>query len=64
MDYKLFFLILSASMVVLSIVTICTAPNTNGGLFDGKKNCRLYSDYYSKYKDDSTISKVTLNKYK
>ena len=64
MDYKLFFLILSASMVVLSIVTICTAPNINGGLFDGKENCRFYGDYYSKYKDDSTISKVTLNKYK
>ena len=64
MDYKLFFLILSGSMVVLSIVTICTAPNTNGGLFDGKENCRLYSDYYSKYKDDSTISKIILNKNK
>ena len=64
MDYKLFFLILSASMVVLSIVTICTAPNINGGLFDGKKNCRFYGDYYSKYKDDSTISKITLNKNK
>ena len=64
MDYKLFFLILSASMVVLSIVTICTAPNINGGLFDGKENCRFYGDFYSKYKDDSTVSKVTLNKYK
>ena len=54
MNVKLFFLILSASMAVLTLVTICTGPIINGNIigFSPSENCQDYMDYYNKYKDE------------
>ena len=53
MNNKLFFLILSIAMVILSIVTICTAPIVNGNLpqISGTANCQDDIDHYNYLKD-------------
>jgi len=57
MNNKLFFLILSATMIVFSIISICTGPSINSGRFSGTQNCKILSDGYEKNKggyDDNT----------
>jgi hypothetical protein len=50
MNSKLFFLILSANMIVFTIISICTGPNINSHLFSGTENCKILSDGYEKNK--------------
>ena len=59
MNYNLFFLILSLVIVVLSIITINTAPIINGVVGNdwGKKNCKKESDLYNYYKDNNDAQK-------
>ena len=70
MNNKLFFLILSIAMVILSIVTICTAPIVNGNLpqISGTANCQDDIDHYNYlkdlYKNPSESEKKELKKYK
>ena len=59
MNNKLFFLILSAVLVVLSIITICTAPNINKKLFSGNENCQAIVDAY-KYLEKQSDSAYEL----
>lgn len=52
MDTKLFFLISSLALIVLTIVTICTAPNI-GGIANSNptENCQKYVDEYDYKKE-------------
>ena len=52
MDTKLFFLISSLALIVLTIVTICTAPNI-GGITNTSpsENCKQYVDEYDYKKE-------------
>ena len=52
MNNKLLFLILSAAMVVLTIVTICTAPIINNNIVNisRNENCQNDIDAYDYYK--------------
>ena len=63
MNNKLFFLILSATMIVFSIISICTGPSINSGRFSGTQNCKMLSDGYEKNKggyDDNQKKAVKL----
>jgi hypothetical protein len=66
MDTKLFFLISSLALIVLTIVTICTAPNI-GGIVNSSptENCQKYVDEYDykkeKYKDPTDAQQQELN---
>lgn len=57
MNTKLFFLISSLALIVLTIVTICTAPNINGVIeeLDPRENCQKNANEYDykkeQYKD-------------
>ena len=70
MNNKLFFLILSAAMVVLTIVTICTAPIINNNIvnINRNENCQNDIDAYDYYKNLYTNpndnQKKALNHYK
>jgi hypothetical protein len=69
MNSKLFFLILSATMIVFTIISICTGPNINSGLFSGTDNCKKLSDDYEKNKggyndDQKKAEKLKINECK
>ena len=68
MNTKLFFLILSCAMVILSIVTICIAPIINGNLpFSGSENCQKHMDAYDDLKKKSgrtSADEIQLKYYK
>jgi hypothetical protein len=69
MNSKLFFLILSATMVVFTIISICTGPNINSGLFSGTENCKKLSDDYENNKggyndDQKKAEKLKINECK
>ena len=52
MNTKLFFLISSLAMIVLTVVTICYAPTINGVLdASPSKNCKGDIDKYDYYKE-------------
>ena len=69
MDTKLFFLISSLALIVLTIVTICTAPNING-IIDAEpsENCQKNIDEYDytkeQYKDPTDSQKQEINHLK
>jgi len=70
MDTKLLFLISSLALIVLTIVTICTAPNINRIIeeVEPSENCQLLVDNYDYYeeqhKNPSDNEKQTLNHLK
>jgi hypothetical protein len=69
MDTKLFFLISSLALIVLTIVTICTAPNINGVIDSNPyENCQQDVDEYDykkeQYKDPTDSQKQELNHLK
>ena len=65
MNNKLFFLILSAVLIVLSIITICIAPNINNHLFSGNENCQKTVDHYKDLeKNSNTNNEITIKHLK
>jgi hypothetical protein len=67
MDTKLFFLISSLALIVLTIVTMCTAPNINGVMedLDPRENCQKDVDEYDykkeQYKDPTDSQQQELD---
>ena len=55
MNTKLFFVILSCAMVVLTIVTICASPviNNNPAGISRNANCKGLADLYDEYKKNN-----------
>lgn len=63
MNNKLFFLIFSATMIVFTIISICTGPVIKFGYFSGIENCKQKVDAYNANKagyDDNTKKKEKL----
>ena len=58
MNTKLFFVILSCAMVVLTIVTICASPviNNNPAGISRNANCKGLADLYDEYKKNNKNS--------
>ena len=59
MDKSSIFFVLACSLLVFSIITICTAPIITGTLdTDGWStlNCQFYSDYHKEVEDSNSIS--------
>jgi hypothetical protein len=69
MNTKLFFLVSSIALIILTIVTICTAPNINRIVeADPSENCQKYVDDYDykkeQYKDPNDNQQQELNHIK
>jgi len=62
---KTLFLIFSSSIIVFSIISICTAPIINGVLIYAKSwntlNCKLGEDLYENIKDNDHTSQRDIN---
>ena len=70
MNNKLFFLILCGTMIVFTIISICTAPVINHNVgFSGIENCKKLADGYDKNKgsyteDQKKAGKLEINSCK